>query len=200
MPGSKHGKEVNALQLITAMVVDSRLVIFQKETDCKTNEIPVMQSILSCMSIEGSIITADAMHCQTETAEMVREGGADYVLQVKDNQKNLLTEISIFFHKTYRDAPELLAQGHYHELDGEHGRINDQHYQVLTITDWFDYTEKFKDCSSVVEVQRTRMIKDKIQQETSYNITSLKVDNVKEISNVIRHHWAIENSHIGYCT
>ncbi len=146
------------------------------------------------MSIEGSIIIADAMHCQTEIAEMVREGGADYVLQDKDNQKNLLTEISGFFHKTYRDAPELLAQGHYHELDGEHGRLNDLHYRVLSIINWFDHKEKIKDSCSVVVVQRTRMIKDKIQKETSYYITSLKADNVEEISNEIRRHWVIENS------
>ena len=192
--GSKHGNEVNALQLMTAMVVDSGLVISQKETDCKTNEIPVMQSMLSSMFIKGSIITADAMHCQTETAKMVREGEADYVLQVKNNQKNLLNEINAYFHKTYRDTPDLLAQRCYHELDGEHGRINERHYRILPITDWFDHTDKFKDSSSVVEVQRTRIINDKIQQETSCYITSLHADNVKEISNVIRRHWVIENS------
>ena len=38
------------------------------------------------------------------------------------------------------------------------------------------------------------MIKDKIQPETSYYITSLNADDMKEISNVIRRHWAIENS------
>ncbi|NQY64666.1 MAG: ISAs1 family transposase [Alteromonadaceae bacterium] len=192
--GSKHGDKVNALQLMTAMVVDSGLVIYQKETDCKTNEIPVMQSMLSSMLIKGCIITADAMHCQTETAKLVREGDADYVLQVKNNQKNLLKEINAYFHKTTRDTPDLLAQRHYHELDGEHGRINERHYRILPITDWFEHTDKFKDSNSVVEVQRTRIIKDKIQQETSYYITSLQANNVKEISNVIRRHWAIENS------
>lgn len=191
--GSKHGKEVNALQLMTAMVVDSGLIIYQKETSSKTNEIPILQSMLSSMVIKDAIITADAMHCQTKTAEIVREGEADYVLQVKENQKNLLKEIEAFFHKTARDEPQVLEQRHYHELDGEHGRINDRHYRLLPITDWFSETQKIKDSRSVVEVQRTRIIKDKVQQETSYYITSLG-DNVKETARVIRRHWAIENS------
>lgn len=86
--GSKHG-EIDALQLMTAMVVENGLIIYQKETATKNNEIPVMQSILASMNIENAIITADAMHCQTETTQLVREGKGDYVLQVKKNQGKL---------------------------------------------------------------------------------------------------------------
>ena len=191
--GSKHGTDVNALQLMTAMVVESGLIIYQQETDCKTNEIPVMQSMLSSMAIKGAIITADAMHCQTKTAEVIREGEGDYVLQVKENQKNLLKETKAYFHKTYRDEPKLLEKEHYQELDGEHGRINERHYRLLPITDWLSETKRFKGSHGVVEVKRTRQIKDKTQQETSYYITSL-TNNVKEVARVIRGHWSIENS------
>jgi predicted transposase YbfD/YdcC len=178
---------------MTAMVVDSGLVIYQKETDCKTNEIPVMQSMLSNMLIKNAVITADAMHCQTKTAEVIREGEADYVLQVKGNQKKLLNEVEAFFHKTNRENPELLKQGHYQEIEKEHGRLNERHYRVLKITDWLDETDKFKDSYSVIEVKRTRTLKNKISSETSYYISSLK-DEVKDIAGYIRRHWAIENS------
>jgi len=190
--GSGHG-DINALQLMTAMVVESGLVIYQKETDCKTNEIPVMQSMLSNMIIKGAVITADAMHCQTKTAEAVIEGGADYVLQIKGNQKNLLKETEAFFHKTYRDEPELLKKGYIEELDGEHGRINERQYRMIPITDWLSEAEKFKSSRSVIEVKRTRIIKGKVQQETSYYITSLEKD-AKVVAGAIRRHWAIENS------
>jgi predicted transposase YbfD/YdcC len=70
---------------MTAMVVENGLIIYQKETDKKTNEIPVMQSMLKSMNIDNAVITADAMHCQTETAEVVRDKNANYVLQVKNN-------------------------------------------------------------------------------------------------------------------
>ncbi len=64
--GSKQGCDINALQLMTAMVVENGLIIYQKETDKKTNEIPVMQSMLKSMNIKNAVITADAMHCQTD--------------------------------------------------------------------------------------------------------------------------------------
>ncbi|MDQ6984421.1 MAG: ISAs1 family transposase [Ghiorsea sp.] len=189
--GSKH-TNINALQLMTAMVVDSGLIIYQKETDSKTNEIPVMQSMLSSMEIKGAVISADAIHCQTKTTELAIDGGADYVLQVKENQKNLFQEIKAFFHKYDRDDPQLLEQNHYQELDGEHGRINERHYRILPVTNWLTGTNKFKACHSVVEVNRTRIIKEKIQQETSYYITSLAAE-VKPVAEVIRKHWHIEN-------
>ncbi len=190
--GSKHG-EIDALQLMTAMVVENGLIIYQKETSTKTNEIPVMQSMLASMNIENAVITADAMHCQTETTQLVREGKGDYVLQVKKNQGKLLKEIEAFFHKNDRDTPELLKGHHYKELDGEHGRINERHYRLLPITDWFDETEKFKDSFAVIEVKRRRELKNKTEKETSYYITSLKED-VKKVAGYIRGHWAIENS------
>jgi len=191
--GSKRGENINALQLMTAMIVDSGFIVYQKETSDKTNEIPVMQSMLASMDIKGSVITADAMHCQTKTSDIVIEGGGHYVLQVKENQKKLLNEIKAFFHKTERDEPELLKANYYYEVDGEHGRINERHYTMLPITDWLSEGKKWKESHAVVEVRRNRSIKDKLQQETSYYIVSL-ADKVSSIARFIRHHWAIENS------
>ncbi|GGB77778.1 hypothetical protein GCM10011607_42400 [Shewanella inventionis] len=44
-----------------------------------------------------------------------------------------------------------------------------------------------------MQVKRTRHLKTKTEQETSYYITSLKED-VKKVAGYIRGHWAIENS------
>jgi hypothetical protein len=102
--GSGNGSSLNPLQLMSAMVVDSVLILYQQEVSDKTNEIPVMQSMLRQLSVKGTIITADTMHCQTHTAEIIRAEGADYMLQVKDNQRHLSKEILAFFHKTYLDS------------------------------------------------------------------------------------------------
>lgn len=54
--------------------------------------------MLASMNIENAVITADAMHCQTETSQLVREGKGDYVLQVKNNQGKLLKDSSFGVH------------------------------------------------------------------------------------------------------
>ena len=91
--GSRDGDK-KALQLLSLVTHDDGVVVTQEKVDDKTNEIPVAQELLKGLDIKGSIITADAMHTQTETATViVREKEADYVFTVKGNQPNLKTEI-----------------------------------------------------------------------------------------------------------
>jgi predicted transposase YbfD/YdcC len=195
--GSGNGCVLNPLQLMSAMVVDSGLILYQQEVSDKTNEIPVMQAMLRQLSVKGAIITADAMHCQTMTAEAIRAEGGDYMLQVKDNQRNLYKEIIAFFHKAYREAPRELEAGYYEEIGKAHGRIEERYYRLLPVSDWMAGIEKWQDIQSVVEVTRKRTFKKKgkeqIEEEVSYYISSLG-DDVKEAARAIRNHWAIENS------
>ncbi len=52
--------------------------------DEKTNEIPELRALLAPMAIDGQIVTADALHTQTETARFITEDKkADYVFTVK---------------------------------------------------------------------------------------------------------------------
>ncbi|MCX6968658.1 MAG: hypothetical protein NTV93_00700 [Verrucomicrobia bacterium] len=45
----------------------------------KSNEIPAITPLLAGMKLEGSLITADAMHCQQESARLItQDHGADY--------------------------------------------------------------------------------------------------------------------------
>ena len=121
--------------------------------------------MLENMNIKNSIITTDTMHCQTKTADTVSSNGGYYVLQVKEKHKQPLDEIKAFYHKTDRDEPELFEENTYYELDGGHGRINEHHYRMLPITDWLSEAKKLKDSHAVIEVQRTRTIKDKVQHD-----------------------------------
>lgn len=191
--GSGHGEAIDALHLMSAMVVENGLILTQKESEGKKNEIKTLQSMLSNLSVKGAVITADAMHCQTKTAALIKENAADYVLQVKNNQKHLSDEIKAFFHKTERDSADNLDESYYREVDGEHGRISEREYQLLPVTHWLTRAQDWKDCQSVIRVIRRRTIKEKVQKETSYYMSSLSGD-VKAIARYIRNHWAIENS------
>ena len=61
--------------------------------DNKTNEIPALQELLSILHLKGGVVTADAMHCQKETVKKIVEKEADYVIQVKGNQRALPDDI-----------------------------------------------------------------------------------------------------------
>jgi hypothetical protein len=79
------------LQLLSAVTHRLRLTVAQLPIEDKTNEIPMFQPLLRKLPLAGSLITADAMHCQQETARFVtQELGADYLLGLKGNQSGIL--------------------------------------------------------------------------------------------------------------
>jgi hypothetical protein len=78
------------MHLFSAFAAESEAVIAQIKIPEKTNEIPMLPSLLKEVPIEGVLISADALHTQHETARhLVQDRGADYVLTVKDNQPAL---------------------------------------------------------------------------------------------------------------
>jgi hypothetical protein len=55
-----------------------------------SNEIPAVQQVLQRVDLEGSLVTADALNTQTETARIVvQHKGGDYLFTVKGNQPGL---------------------------------------------------------------------------------------------------------------
>jgi predicted transposase YbfD/YdcC len=193
--GSGHNRHIDAVHLMGAMVVDSGLMLYQSTSEGKKNEIKTLQAMLETVPVKGNIISADAMHCQKETAALAREKGGDYMLQVKGNQKNLHDQISGYFHKVSRHTPALIKANQISDIDGEHGRIVQRQYTSLPIEQWIDGIDEWMGASHIVEVVLTHELDGKNNtKETSYYLTSLGND-LSEIARVIRGHWQIESYH-----
>jgi predicted transposase YbfD/YdcC len=62
--------------------------LIARKTASKSNEIPLVQEMMEEFPLQDMIITLDALHCQTKTLKAIKDSGNDYVVQVKDNQKN----------------------------------------------------------------------------------------------------------------
>ena len=62
------GGGARALQTLNVYSNDYRICLAQKFIGEKTNEVPAAQEALRIMDIKGTIITADAMNCQKDTA------------------------------------------------------------------------------------------------------------------------------------
>jgi hypothetical protein len=89
------------LQLLSAVTHHLRLTLNQIPIDKKSNEIPALKPLLRRVSVpEGALVTADAMHCQQESARFItQEWKGDYLFGLKGNQsdieekaRNLLTQ------------------------------------------------------------------------------------------------------------
>jgi hypothetical protein len=91
--GSYNGGQ-KAIHLLSAVIHKEGVIIAQEEVDEKTNEIKHVKPLLKNLDIEGSIVTADALHTQKEFANyLVEEKKAHYLFTAKDNQPTLLKDI-----------------------------------------------------------------------------------------------------------
>jgi predicted transposase YbfD/YdcC len=52
--------------------------------------------LLDMLSIEGAIVTIDAMGCQRDIARKILDKKAEYVLALKDNQATLREDVEVF--------------------------------------------------------------------------------------------------------
>jgi hypothetical protein len=87
------GKELlssQGLEIVSAYSVRDGRWLGSEPVAEDSNEIPAAQTLLRRADIEGALVTADALHTQTETARLlVQERGADYLFTVKGNQKGV---------------------------------------------------------------------------------------------------------------
>jgi hypothetical protein len=80
------------LQLLSAVTHQLRLTLDQIAIEEKSNEIPALKPLLKKLNLPpGTLITADAMHCQQESARCItHEWGGDYLFGLKGNQSGIL--------------------------------------------------------------------------------------------------------------
>jgi|LSQX01.3.fsa_nt_gb hypothetical protein len=100
------------LHLMAALLHKEGVVVSQCEVDSKTNEICAFKPLLDPLDLEGVIVTADAMHAQTEHARyLVEEKKANYVFTVKGNQPTLFDNISTLEEEDFSPSIHCAKQG-----------------------------------------------------------------------------------------
>ncbi len=78
----------SALNIVSAYDVDNGLALYQQSSDSKGKEGHLARKIVDMLALEGSVVTLDALHCQTQTLEHISQNKGDFIVQVKANQGN----------------------------------------------------------------------------------------------------------------
>ena len=85
--------------IITAWSREDGFSLGQKVVNTKSNEITAIPELLEKIRINGQVVTIDAMGTQTAIAEKIRSKRGDYVLALKENQKNLYEDVRLFLNE-----------------------------------------------------------------------------------------------------
>lgn len=186
--GAKANGKKSPVHMVSAWATKNNLVLGQVKVSEKSNEITAIPKLLEVLAIECGVVTIDAMGCQQEIAVKIIEKKADYILAVKENQKQLYRDIQDEFRFSKAKTSTT-------DLDMGHGRIETRTCTVITDFEHIGNKAKWKNLKSIVRIESTREFKnsDKPKEMAMrYYISSLEGE-PGDFQKAVRSHWGIEN-------
>jgi predicted transposase YbfD/YdcC len=190
-----------AIHTVSAWMSEAGLVLGQRKTKEKSNEITAIPELLRTLDLKGATITIDAMGCQTEIAKTIIDGEGNYLIAAKDNQPSLRQDIE----KTFAEAaservrscdelPRPVVET-FEEHDKGHGRVEKRTAHVCRDLSWLTTADKWPGLAFVVQVLRetTVLATGKTSTEIAYYIGSDRAASAAEAGSTIRRHWGVES-------
>lgn len=153
------------LHLVSAFAADVGLVLGQTATAEKSNEITAIPELLATPARQGCVVTIDAMGAQTGIAKAIREGGADYLLCVKDSHPKL---VESFLLAQAGVGGALRPSSTAESREDGHGRREVRRCWAFDAVDRLYKAEQWPDPKSFAIVERERTIGTKISCERRY--------------------------------
>jgi len=160
----------------------------------QSNEIEAIPRLLDALSLQGATVTIDAMGTQPAIAEQIHQGGADYLLALKANQKSALEAVEAHFKDLTQTEQPCPRHPMVETLELSHGRCERRQYLITEQLDWFHKSWKWPALQSVAQVRRSiqRSHEGPAVEETHYFLCSFKAD-AHRLAKLVRGHWSIEN-------
>lgn len=190
--GSKMSADgAGALHLVSAYASDAGLVLAQRAVDGKSNEITAIPAVLALLTLDGAIVSIDAIGTQKDIAACIQGKGGDYVLALKANQPSLHEDVGLFF----ADSALAVSCTTHAETACGHGRIEERSCRAAS-ADWLaERHPDWKGLRSIAAVKARRIDKKTGAEsvETRLYISSLAPDPALLLG-CVRAHWSIENN------
>jgi predicted transposase YbfD/YdcC len=175
----------SVLHIASALVSELNLVIGSRECGTKTGEISAFRELIALLDVSGSVVVADALHCNQKSAEAVLKAGADYLFVVKDNQPTLKEDIELYIQN------EEISSHRTMEKNG--GRIETRTAYATCEVDWLNSPESFK-VSCIGAMHREFEKNGEKSSEWHYYISSAPLS-PQELMTHARLEWGVESMH-----
>ena len=182
----------NTPYIVSAFLSDIGISVGQVKVNDKSNEITAIPELINILDIKGKIITIDAIGTQEDICNLItsNEKKGNYILKVKDNQKDLKDDIKTYFDLELKKDDSDIAIW---ETDWEkdHGRLEKRTYYLSYDISAISDKNKWKSVKAIgrIDVKRIENNNEKITKH--YYILSDVFEMVSFIK-ITREHWNIE--------
>ena len=183
----------SAIHMVSAWATANHISLGQVVVDAKSNEITAIPKLLEMLEISGSLVTIDAMGCQTEIAKRIVEAKADYCLAVKKNQPTLYQATVDFFADHLQDDFARTAVRRHHTDEKGHGREESRSYCICPVPEDLADRMRWVNIKAIGITVNITQRDGKEHVEARYYILSIYLSG-KRFAKAVRDHWGIENS------
>jgi predicted transposase YbfD/YdcC len=181
-----------AIHMVSAWATENKLSLGQVVVDEKSNEITAIPELLRVLELSGAVVTIDAMGCQKEIADLIREGGGDYVLAVKQNQPTLCEQVEEAISAGLEQDAAVIDE--HQTVETGHGRRETRSYVIFPAPDEVDPDGAWRDLRAVgMAITESTDSRGRCRLEARYYILSVLLS-AKEFAGAVRGHWGIENN------
>lgn len=181
----KRGAKTSPLHMVNIWASQTRMVIAARLAPSR-NEIAGALEALALISLEGCILSADALYCRPDIASMITARSGDYVLALKANRPLALRLAEERLASSRASAPAtngpVLA----------HDRIETRSARTVAIKGLADICGIPGACAAGVITSRRRMADGREESDTRYFLLSRRMSPGRLLG-VVRAHWGIEN-------
>ena len=182
----------SAIHMVSAWATANHISLAQVVVDAKSNEITAIPKLLELLEISGSVVTIDAMGCQTAIAEAIVAKKADYVLAVKENQPTLHAGIEAYFLDHLDDDFARVKVSRHESFEHGHGRDESRTYFVCDVPDDLPGGERWKKLKRIGVAISATVRDGKPTDAVRYYILSKRMS-ARSFGAAVRDHWGIEN-------
>ena len=180
------------LHMVSAWAVNNRVVLGQRATEAKSNEITAIPQLLETLMLRGCIVTIDAMGCQKAIAAKIIDQGGDYVLGLKGNQGSLCEQVEEAFIDADARDYDGVQSDYFETVERGHGRTETRRYWTLGELGDVEPARRWKGLNVIGMVQSIREQDGHSSSEYRYYIGSIGND-AKRFATAVRGHWGVEN-------
>ena len=139
----------SAIHMVSAWATQNHISLGQVVVDAKSNEITAIPKLLEILELSGSLVTIDAMGCQTEIAKKIVQSQADYCLAVKGNQPTLHEGIKAFFDEQLENDFADVKVRRFQTIEKGHGREEKRDYFICPVPDDLPNRSRWKKLKAI---------------------------------------------------
>ncbi len=182
----------SAIHMVSAWATVNHISLGQVVVDAKSNEITAIPKLLEVLELSGSLVTLDAMGCQTEIAKKIVDAQGIYCLAVKENHPTLFNGMVDFFNDHVEDDFARTDVRQHQTSEEKHGREEHRYYYICPVPNDLPDRSRWPALRAIGVVMSHTWRDGKECFTERYYILS-KYIAARRFANAVRSHWGIEN-------